>query len=80
MPTYCVSRKLLAAALCTHLFDGPRNAGPDPLGRKDRLLKFEPGGDLDAMQPDLIEEVVVAFVPEVIVKEPGTRPRNRCCE
>jgi len=55
---------LIAACI---LSDGSHNAGPDPLSRKDGLLKFEPGGDLDAMEPYLIEEVVVALVPEIIV-------------
>jgi hypothetical protein len=32
--------------------------------------KFEPGRDLDALQPELIEEIVGTPVPEVIVKDP----------
>ena len=43
------------------------SGGPSPFGRKSHLLKIEPGGDLDAMKPYLIEEVVVALVPEIIV-------------
>jgi hypothetical protein len=27
------------------------SVGPNPLVRKGHLLKFEPGGDLDALQP-----------------------------
>ena len=38
--------------------------------RKGRQLKFEPGGDLEALQPKLIDEVVGTLISEVIVKCP----------
>lgn len=31
------------------------------------LLKFEPGGDLDAMQPQLIQEAINALVSHLMV-------------
>jgi hypothetical protein len=57
----------IAARILSTVF---RNGGRNPLGGKDHLLKFEPGGDLDAMQPQLIQEVVCALVPKVIIKSP----------
>ena len=44
--------------------------GPNPLVRKGHQLKFEPGGNLEALQPELIEEIVGTLVPELIVKGP----------
>lgn len=59
----------IAARILSTVF---ATAGANPLGGKDHLLKFAPGGDLDAMQPQLIEEAVGALVSKVIIKEPGT--------
>jgi len=56
------------------------SGGPSPFGRKSHLLKFESGGDLDAIEPQLVKEIVIALVPEIIVKVPGILPRNRCYE
>ena len=46
------------------------SGGPSPFGRKSHLLKFESGGDLDAIEPQLVKEIVIALVPEIIVKCP----------
>ena len=40
------------------------------MDRKGRQLKFEPGGDLDAIEPQLVKEIVIALIPEIIVKYP----------
>ena len=43
---------------------------PIRLVRKGHQLKFEPDGNLEALQPELIEEIVGTLVPEHIVKGP----------
>jgi hypothetical protein len=50
------------------------------LRRKGHQLKIEPGGDLGALEPELIDEIVGTLIPEVIVKVPGIPLRNRYYE
>ena len=40
------------------------------MGGKDHVLKFEPGGDLGALKPQLVKEIVIALVPKIIIKSP----------